>query len=463
MSTIHKAAVIGSGTMGSGIAAMLAGVGVETLLLDIPAKDSHPGDAPEKRNAISLAGLARLQNTNPPQLLNPSDIDRIHAGNIEDDLADAADADWIIEVVVERLDVKREVMAKLARVAKPDAIISTNTSGIPIEAIAEGMGTDFQRRFLGTHFFNPPRYLKLLEIIPHPETSPEVIQEISEFAVQKLEKGVVLCKDTPNFIGNRLLTITGMQIMNTALDRGFTIDEVDMLTGQLIGRPRTATFRLNDLIGIDIFVDIAHNLYPAIPNDPAREVMRHPKTTTLFQALLERNWLGNKTGQGFYRMVKDAEGNKTFWTLDFDTLDYQPPSKPQFESVSKHSGVENTLERIKLLLQENDRAGQFLWHIFAFYLAYASQRVPEITDSFINIDNAQKWGFNHEYGPFEIWDALGVAQTIPAFEAAGYPVANWVKAMIDNDCPTFYRYDDSQRISGYYNLEMRQHSTFPEG
>jgi 3-hydroxyacyl-CoA dehydrogenase len=452
--SIQKAAVIGSGTMGAGIAALLAGVGVETLLLDLPAKDSQPGDPPEKRNAIALAGLARLQNTKPPQLLNPSDIEHIQAGNTEDDFGQLADADWIIEVVVERLNVKREVMAKIAQVAKPGAVISTNTSGIPISAIAEGLGADFSRHFLGTHFFNPPRYLKLLEVIPHPDMDRQILDNIVAFAGQTLEKGVVICRDTPNFIGNRFLTITGMQVMNTALDQGLTIDEVDLLTGPLIGRPRTGTFRLNDLIGIDVFDDIAHNLYPAIPDDPARDVIQQPKTRAILQQLLERGWLGNKSGQGFYKVVKDVEGNKFFWTLDFETMEHQPPTQPQFASVQKHAGVENTLERLRLLLNEDDRAGKFLWHIHAFYLAYASQRVPEITDSFVNIDNAQKWGFNHEFGPFEIWDALGVADTIPQFEAAGYPVATWVKKMIAEGRTSFYTYNVQGEPIGAYPIEV---------
>lgn len=448
---IRKAAVIGSGTMGAGIAALLAAVGLETVALDIPAKGTNSGDPPAKRNALVNENLKKLLGARPPQVFIASDLERIRTGNLEDDLGLLADADWVIEVVVERLDVKRSLMGKLIEVVRPDTIITTNTSGLPIQAIADGLGEGFSRRFLGTHFFNPPRHLHLLEVIPHPNTDPALVEYMVEFGTRVLGKGVVICKDKPNFIGNRFMSMSGMQVMNYALDHGFTVEEVDALTGPLIGRPKTATFRLNDLVGFDVAVHVARNLYEAISDDPAREVLTHPKTVALSQRMLDNNWLGNKTGQGFYKQVVGASGEKEFWPLNLETFEYQPPQNPRFEIVGKHRKVEPLGERIKRLIAEPDRAGQFLWHIHAFYLAYASNRVPEITDTIVNVDSAQKWGFGHEMGPFEIWDAIGVAETIPAFEAAGYPVADWVKQMVATGHPTFYQRDAAGQVVGYYS------------
>ncbi len=449
--SIRKAGVIGSGTMGSGIATLLAGAGIPVVLLDIPAKGTQPGDAPAKRNAIVSDNLKKLQSARPPQVFAASDIERVQVGNLDDNLDLLADADWVIEVVVERLDVKQNLMAKLAEVVRPDTIITSNTSGLPIQAIAEHLGPEFSRRFLGTHFFNPPRHLRLLEVIPHTNTDPAIVDFLVEFGTRVLGKGVVICKDKPNFIGNRFMSMSGMQAMNYALDNGFTVEEVDALTGPLIGRPKTATFRLNDLVGFDIAVGVARNLYPAIPDDPAREVLNHPKTNLISQKMLDNNWLGNKTGQGFYKQVKGAGGEKEFWPLNVETFEYEAPKNPRFESVGKHRKVEPTGERIRLLINEPDRAGQFLWHIHAFYLAYASNRVPEITDTILNVDNAQKWGFSHEMGPFEIWDAIGVAETVEAFEAAGYPVADWVQHMVGKGCKTFYLYDENGIKTHYYS------------
>lgn len=449
--TIKKAVVIGSGTMGGGIAALLAGVGVDTLLLDIPAKDTQPGDSPAKRNAIVANNLKTLQKARPAQVFSPQDLERISIGNIDDDLHKAADADWIIEVVVERLDIKQNLMAKLAEVARPDTIISSNTSGLPIHKIADHLDESFSRRFLGTHFFNPPRYLHLLEVIPHPNTDPELVKFMVDYGTRVLGKGVVICKDTPNFIGNRFMSMSGMQAMNYAIEHGYTVEEVDAITGPLIGRPKTATFNLNDLVGFDIAVHVARNLYDAITDDPQREILNHPDTVRISNELLTRGWLGRKSGQGFYKMTKGADGSKALWALNLNTLEYEPPQKIEFESVKKHGRVKPLGERIRLLMGEQDRAGQFLWHMHAFYLAYASSRVPEITETIVNIDNAQKWGFNHEMGPFEIWDAIGVADTIPAFEAAGYPVADWVKQMVAAGYPTFYQRAANGKVIGYYS------------
>jgi 3-hydroxyacyl-CoA dehydrogenase len=453
--TIRKAAVIGSGTMGGGIAALLTGVGIETVLLDIPAQGTQPGDPADQRNAVALAGVERLRTASPTPLFDPADADKIQVGNLEDDLAQVADCDWIIEVVVERLDVKQSLMRRLAAVARPDALISTNTSGLPIAQIAADLDADFRRRFMGTHFFNPPRYLRLLEVIPGAETDPALVRAFVEFAEKTLGKGVVICKDTPNFIGNRFLTLIGMQTVNAALDDGYTVEEIDALTGTLIGRPRSASFRLLDIIGIDVFHQIVRNLHPAIPHDPARALLEHPGANALFARLIEKGWLGSKTGQGFYKTIKNDAGEREFWSLDLQTLDYLPPRKPTFESVARHVQIANAGARINALFNENDRAADFLRRHLAFYLAYASQRIPEIADSLISIDNAQKWGFSHELGPFEIWDALGVAASLPQIEAlSAIPVADWVKTMLDLGCESFYQRENGQ-VVGVYSPEDR--------
>jgi 3-hydroxyacyl-CoA dehydrogenase len=451
---IKKAAVIGSGTMGGGIAALLAGIGVETMLLDIPAKDTQPGD--KNRNAIVDGNLKTLQKMRPAQLFSKADLAKIKTGNIDDNLGWLSDVDWVIEVIVERLDIKKSLMAKLVEVIGENTIVTTNTSGLPIHLIAEDMPDDFKRRFLGTHFFNPPRYLKLLEIIPTPDTDPAIVDFLMEFGSKNLGKGVVLCKDTPNFIGNRFMSMSGMQAMNYALDNGYTVEEVDAITGPLIGRPKTATFNLNDLVGFDIAVGVARNLYPNIPDDPAREVLNHAGAAELSDFMLENGMLGRKTGKGFYQMKREG-GKKELWALNLETKEYEPPKDVSFDSVNKHRKVKPLGERIRLLINEDDRAGKFLWHMHAFYLAYASNRVPEITDSIVNIDNAQKWGFAHEMGPFEIWDAIGVEDTIASFEEAGYPVSQWVKDMVASGKKTFYQYNNKGKVIGYYSPQEKDY------
>jgi 3-hydroxyacyl-CoA dehydrogenase len=458
--SIQKAGVIGAGTMGSGIAALLAGVGVPTVLLDIPGEGTTADSPFDQRNAPALAGVMRLKKTlkgNRPEVYHADDLDLIRVGNIEDNLDMLADVDWVIEVVIEKLDVKQALFGKLQEVVREDTILSTNTSGLPIADIAAEMDASFTRRFMGTHFFNPPRFLQLLEVIPHAATDPAAIAYMTEFATNRLGKGVVVAKDEPNFIGNRFMSIVSSHAMNYAIDNGLSIEAVDKLTGPLIGRPKTGTFRLLDLVGNDIAAHVARNLYPAIPDDPDREVLEHQRANEIFDWLLANNYLGNKADQGFYKMVRGDDGSKAFWTLDFDTLDYTAPEPVRFESMGQHRKHPDTGERIKRMMEADDRAAAFLWHHHAFYLAYASKRVPEITESIVNVDNAQKWGFAHELGPFEIWDALGVAETVPAFEQAGYSVAGWVKKMLTDGHATFYQYDDNGKVIGYYSP---QHASY---
>ncbi len=457
---IRKAGVIGSGTMGSGIAALLAGVGVQVILLDIPARDTQPGDPPEKRNALVLKNIEAMGQSRPAQLYHPADRALITPGNLEDDLGRLEDADWIIEVVVERLDIKQNLMEKLEAVRQPEAIVSTNTSGLSIHAIADGRSEDFQRHFLGTHFFNPPRYLKLLEVIPHTQTDPALVDFMVEYGTNVLGKGVVVCKDTPNFIANRFISLVGSYTMGYALDHGYTVLEVDNLTGPLIGRPKTATFRLNDLVGNDVLAHVSENLYPAIADDPDREVLRHPRLVSVVKKLLDEGWLGNKADQGFYKKMF-VEGERQFWALNLETFQYEPPAKVRFESVGQHRKIEDTGARIKALIHETDRAGQFLWALHAFYLSYAARMYGVIADDIVSMDSANRWGFNHELGPFEIWDAIGVRESIPRLEADGYPVAAWVKEMVESGHETFYRRNAHGVVTGYYDPARRGYVDMP--
>jgi 3-hydroxyacyl-CoA dehydrogenase len=449
--SINRVAVIGAGTMGAAIAAHLANVGIPAYLLDIvprelTAKEKEKGltlDHPAVRNRIVNEGWERCVKARPANLFAQDLAERVTLGNLEDNFDWLAEVDWIIEVIVERLDIKQQLMERIEKVRKPKCIVTTNTSGIPIQDIADGRSDEFKAYFLGTHFFNPPRYLKLLEIIPHGQTQPEIVEFMKEFGTRTLGKGVVICKDTPNFIANRFISIAGSYTTNYAMDNGYTIEEVDALTGPIIGHPNTATFRLNDLVGIDIMAHVGGNLYPAIAHDPYREVLKHEKMTAIIQTMLERKWLGNKTKQGFYKRV-DTEEGRQFWVLDPETMEYQPPTKPRFDSVGKHRKVEDTGKRIKLLCAEDDRAAKFIWDTTAFSLNYAASVIPEIADDIISIDNANKWGFMHELGPFEIWDALGVAESVERMEAEGMAVTPWVKEMLAAGHTSFYKTVDGQ-------------------
>ncbi|GAB4555508.1 MAG: 3-hydroxyacyl-CoA dehydrogenase/enoyl-CoA hydratase family protein [Anaerolineae bacterium] len=450
MYTIRKVGVIGSGTMGGGIATLLAGVGIPVVLLDIPAKDTAAGDPAEKRNAIVLDNLNKLKKSRIPAIFSSTDLDLITIGNTEDDLGKLAQCDWIIEVIIEKLAAKQDLMAKLEHVRQPQAIVSTNTSGLSVNTIAEGRSAEFKRHFLGTHFFNPPRHLKLLEIIPTTATDPELVKFMRHFAEDVLGKGVVVCKDTPNFIANRFISIAGGFGMNYAYDHDYTVEEVDLLTGPLIGRPKSGTFRLADVVGIDVLAYVAQNLYPAIADDPHREILRHAGTAKVTQFLMDNKFLGDKTGQGFFKKV-EKDGQREFWALNLKTLEYDPPQKVKFESVDKHRKISNTGARIKALINESDRAAQYLWHLHAFYLSYAALMLGDIADDIQAIDNANKWGFNHELGAFEIWDAIGVRESVARMQGDGYNVPSWVHDMLAAGIETFYRRDASGAVTGVYN------------
>jgi len=463
---IRKAAVIGGGTMGGGIAALLSGIGIPTLILDIVPNKLTPAETAagltlqdkEVRNRIVEAGWKSVAKAKPPSVLSQESVKLISLGNLDDDFDKLADADWIIEAVIEKLDIKQSLFARIEAVRKPTAIISSNTSGLPIQAMAEGRGKEFQEHFLGTHFFNPPRWLKLLEIIPHPNTLPEVLQFMIAFGEDVLGKGVVVCKDTPNFIGNRLASIGGTQALAHALDHDYTVEEVDSLTGELIGHPNTATFRLNDLIGLDVVHHVMSNLYDLVPKDESREVLKHPGASKLLATMLERKWLGNKTEVGFSKKVVSEKGEREFWVLNLKTLEHEPPTKPRFKLVGEGRKIESLPERLRWLMdrafdaeapEEDRRLARYLWATTAYSLAYASRRIPEIADDFTSVDNAVRWGFMHEIGPFEIWDALGVAQTVERMQADGLTVAPWVKEMLTAGCPAFYQQQDGRTVGAY--------------
>jgi 3-hydroxyacyl-CoA dehydrogenase len=451
---INRVAVIGAGTMGAAIAAHLANAGIPSYLLDIVPRSLTPDeeakgltlDDPQVRNRIVREGWQRCVEARPANLFSPNVSDRVTLGNLEDNFDWLGEVDWIIEAIIERLDIKQQLMARIEGVRRPGCIVSTNTSGIPINDIAEGRSEDFQAHFLGTHFFNPPRYLKLLEVIPHQRTDPQLIEFMKAFGTRALGKGVVICKDTPNFIDNRFISVVGAFTLNFALDQGYTVKEVDTLTGPIIGHPKTATFRLYDLVGLDVMAHVNDNLYPAIPHDPYRRELAHEKSSDLIKAMLEHGWLGNKAGQGFYKRVDTDEGRQ-FWELNLETLEYEPPAKARFESVGAHKDVADPGERIRRICAEawgepgrtQDRAAQFIWAITAFGCNYAAHVMPEIADSIVAVDNANKWGFNHELGPFEIWDALGVAESVARMEAEGMEVTPWVKEMLAAGCESFYK------------------------
>lgn len=460
---IKKAAVIGSGTMGGGIAALLTGVGIPVVLLDIPAPDTTAGDKPAKRNAIVLNNLKNLQKSRPAQFFTDDAVNLVTTGNTEDDLQLLADVDWVIEVIIEKLPIKQDLMAKLEGVVKPGAIVTSNTSGLSIEAICDGRSPEFKRNFLGTHFFNPPRYLKLLEVIPHPETDPALVDFMVDFGTTVLGKGCVICKDTPNFIANRFISIIGSYGINYAIDHGYTIEEVDAITGPLIGHPSTASFRLIDLVGVDVNVYVAQNLYDAIPDDEFREVLRHDGSQKVWDFLMGNKFLGRKTGQGFYKSGKDEHGERVFMPLNLETLDYEMPTKVRFDSVGAARKIEDTGERIKAMINADDRAGVYVWNLHAMLFSYASHKLGEIADTIVDIDNGNKWGFAHEMGPFEIWDAVGVADVLPRMEADNYPVADWVKDMLAAGFNTFYQRDDAGVVIGYYDPMQKGYVAYDRG
>ncbi len=454
---IHRAVVIGSGTMGAAIAAHLANAGVPVTLLDIVPGKLTPDEQkkgltlqdPAVRNRIVQQGLDRAAHSRPASFFSPAFQSLVSIGNLDDNLDVVSQADWVVEAIVENLEIKRQLMERIDACRSPHTVISTNTSGIPVASIGEGRSEGFCQHFLGTHFFNPPRYLKLLEVIPTDETLPDVVALIKHFGEYRLGKGIVQAKDTPNFIGNRLAFGTGAFALDYILEHGYTVEEVDAITGPVMGRPKTATFRLIDLVGVDVWEHVGRNLAPAIPHDEhALRYLNSQRVNDLIAALVERGWLGNKSRQGFYKAVMQ-DGKKEFWPLNLQTLEYQAPQKVRFDSIGKAREEEKLGARLKVMLEADDRAGQLVQALTYQGLAYASERIPEIADTPLPIDNAIRWGFSQEAGPFETWDMLGVAQTAEAMRAAGFPPFDWVDTMLANGFPTFYQYDGERKVGVY--------------
>jgi 3-hydroxyacyl-CoA dehydrogenase len=448
---INRVVVIGSGTMGGGIAAQVANAGLPVYLLDIAPGQLTPEeekrglklDHPKVRNRIVAAALDRLKKAKPAAFFTPQAAELVTIGNLEDNFAWVGEGDWIVEAIVENLPAKRELVARIEQRRKPNSIVSSNTSGLPIGAIAAAAAADFKAHFLGTHFFNPPRYMKLLEVIPTPETDPKITEFMTAFAERCLGKRVVICKDTPNFIGNRFGSISGATTLSYILENKYTIEEADAILGPLIGRPRTGMFRLQDLVGLDVSSSVGENLYGLIEHDEAREVLRNSKLRNLRMTQIERGRLGDKTGQGFYKKPpKGAKGD--ILSLDLETMEYRTRREPDIPSIAEASKIKPLAKRLEFVLAQDDKAGALARHAIYNSLAYAARRVPEITDQIVNVDRAVRWGFSHELGPFELWDALGVRRTAAAMEANKIEVAPWVKEMLAAGHETFYRADNGR-------------------
>ena len=437
---IEKAAVLGAGTMGSRIAAHFANAGLPCVLLDIVPPGLPAGSPTAERNKIVRSGLEAAKKSKPAAFFTSGLAEKISIGNFEDDLARVAEADWIIEVVAENLEIKRSLLSRVAGFRKPGAIVTTNTSGLPVQLIAEGMSEEFQQHWAGTHFFNPPRYLKLVEVIPGPRTSAEVIETLSDFCDRRLGKGVVLAKDTPNFIANRIGTFSMLNALRSMATLGMTVEEVDACTGPAVGWPKSATFRTADIVGLDVLVHVVKNIYETAPNDESREMYRVP---TLVEEMVKRGWLGDKTGQGFYKKIKGA-GEKEILTLDTNTMEYRARQKAKFASLDAAKGIEDTRERLRALVgpllegQKGDKAQQFLWRGLSEMCLYAARRVPEISDNLVDVDRALRWGFAWELGPFEMMDAIGVKAFAAQVQKEGRAVPAVVERVLSSGRTGFY-------------------------
>ena len=456
---IKKVAVVGSGIMGSGIACHFANIGVEVLLLDIipntlteaEEKKGLTLESKEVRNRVVNDHLTNALKSNPSPIYSQKFASRITTGNTTDDMAKIADYDWIIEVVVERLDIKKLVFEQIDKYRKPGTLITSNTSGIPIKFMSEGRSEDFQKHFCGTHFFNPARYLKLFEIIPGPQTTAEVLDFLTNYGSQYLGKTSVVAKDTPAFIGNRIGIFGIQSLFHLVKEMGLTIEEVDKLTGPVIGRPKSATFRTVDVVGLDTLVHVANGLYEGCPNDEAHSLFKLPDFIT---KMMENKWLGSKTGQGFYKKV-----GKDILSLDLETMEYRAAKKASFATLELTKTIDKPIDRFKILVKGKDKAGDFYRKNFAAMFAYCSNRVPEITDDFYKIDDAMKAGFGWENGPFEIWDAIGVAKGIELMQAEGYQPAAWVNEMFATGSNSFYTVKEGATY--YYNIQTKSQTKVP--
>lgn len=455
---IRTAAVIGSGVMGGGIAALLAGAGIKTLMLDIlpPDLSDQEQSDPAARNRIAKAGLDTVIMSQPPLLMQKKDADLISIGNLEDDLKSLAGYDWIIEVVVENLNIKKQLFEKIDAVRKPGTIVSSNTSGIPLKSMSEGRSEDFKHHFLGIHFFNPVRYMHLLEIIPGEDTLPEILAFMADFCERYLGKGIVWAKDTPNFVGNRIGAYGMVKALQLMIQEKLTIPEVDALFGPSLGRPKTAIFKTCDLVGLDTMGHVAKNTYDLVENDDERDCFAIPP---FVEKMIEKNLLGKKTQAGFYKTELTPEWKKIRKVINPETLEYEPLETPEFPCLQDAQKAKTLPEKLKAILYGEDRGSRFAWKTVASQLIYAAKRIPEISDSIVEIDNAIKWGFNFEMGPFETWDALGVADTVELMEKDGFVVPETVKKMLAAGFSTFYKTENGKVHYFDFNTEAYREMT----
>jgi 3-hydroxyacyl-CoA dehydrogenase len=463
---IKKVAVLGSGVMGSRIACHFAGVGLQTLLLDIAPKELTAAEGAKKltlehpavRNRIVNEALAAAIKSNPSPVYTKEVAERIRTGNFIDNMKDIAGCDWIIEVVVERLDVKQQVFAEVEKYRKPGTLITSNTSGIPIHLMAEGRSEDFRKHFCGTHFFNPPRYLRLLEIIPTPYTDAAVVNFLLHYGDLYLGKTTVLCKDTPAFIANRIGVFSIMEIFRLVDELGLTVDDVDALSGPLIGRPKSAIFRTADVVGIDVLAKVAKGVADNCPDDEQRAIFTIP---AWLEKMIANNWLGDKTGQGFFKKTKGAGGEKEILTLNLTTLEYGPRQRPKFASVEAAKAVDDLRTRLKMLVQGTDKAGELLRKFHFALFSYISYRIPEISDELYRLDDAMMAGFGWEIGAFESWDVLGVEAMVKKMKEAGVAVAPWVDEMLAAGVKSFYKTEGGKRW--YYDSATGKYVALPGG
>ncbi len=456
---IKKVAVIGSGIMGSGIACHFANIGAEVLLLDIVPRELNDKETAKGltledkvvRNRMVNDNLTAALKSKPSPIYHKKFANRITTGNLEDDIAKIKDVDWIIEVVVERLDIKRIVFEQVEKHRTPGTLITSNTSGIPIKFMNKGRSEDFRKHFAVTHFFNPPRYLKLFEVIPGPDCDPAVTDFLMGYGEKFLGKTSVLAKDTPAFIGNRIGIFGIQSLFHQVKDMGLTVEEVDKLTGPVIGRPKSATFRTVDVVGLDTLVHVANGIYENCPDDEAHDLFKLPD---FINHMMENKWLGSKTKQGFYKKVVGENGKKQFLSLDLDTLEYTPSQKAKFTTLEMTKTIDNVLERFPVLVNGKDKAGEFYRKNFASMFAYVQNRIPEISDELYRIDDAMKAGFGWENGPFEIWDAVGVEKGVELMKAEGKEPAAWVTEMLANGNTSFYTVEDG--ATHYYDIPAKK-------
>ncbi|SHM31106.1 3-hydroxyacyl-CoA dehydrogenase [Cyclobacterium lianum] len=462
--TIEKVAVLGSGIMGSRIACHFANIGVKVLLLDIRPKELSEAEkkkgltleSPSVKNRIVDKALADTLSSKPSPIYEKDFAGRITTGNFDDDLHRLSDYDWIIEVIVENLEIKQGLFEKVEKYRKAGSLISSNTSGIPIHLMADNRSEDFQKCFAGTHFFNPPRYLRLLEIIPGPQTKPEIVDFLMDYGDRFLGKETVLCKDTPAFIANRIGVYAIMSAIHTIEDMGMGVSEVDKLTGTVIGRAKSGTFRTLDVVGLDTTVHVANNLHKVLEHDESRQRFELPKSVSV---LKENEWYGDKSGKGFYHMIRHDDGSKELKEIDFSTYTYKPAEKPKIKALDAAKGIENLRKRIKFLVNFEDKSGEFYRKTFFDLFRYCSNRIPEIADDLYRIDQAVCAGFGWEYGPFENWDILGVSDTVKKMEESGDKPAEWVYEMLDAGIGSFYQVIDGKR--NYYHIGSKSYQEVP--